>query len=37
MEPARHVVLPAEVQVVAPGRNTLVVSGAAPARSDPPG
>jgi GntR family transcriptional regulator of arabinose operon len=28
--PARHVVLPAEVQVAAPGRNTLVVSGAAP-------
>lgn len=26
--PARHVVLPAEVQVAAPGRNTLVVSGA---------
>jgi GntR family transcriptional regulator, arabinose operon transcriptional repressor len=27
-EPARHVVLAAEVQVAAPGRNTLVVSGA---------
>jgi DNA-binding LacI/PurR family transcriptional regulator len=27
-EPAHHVVLPAEVQVAAPGRNTLVVSGA---------
>lgn len=27
-EPVRHVVLPAEVQVAAPGRNTLVVSGA---------
>jgi GntR family transcriptional regulator of arabinose operon len=29
-EPARHVVLTAEVQVVAPGRNTLVVSGTSP-------
>jgi DNA-binding LacI/PurR family transcriptional regulator len=36
-EPARHVVLSAEVQVVAPGRNTLVVSGAHPARAAPPG
>jgi GntR family transcriptional regulator, arabinose operon transcriptional repressor len=27
-EPARHIVLPAELQVAAPGRNTLVVSGA---------
>jgi hypothetical protein len=27
-EPVRHVVLPAQVQVAAPGRNTLVVSGA---------
>jgi GntR family transcriptional regulator, arabinose operon transcriptional repressor len=30
--PARHVVLPAEVQVAAPGRKTLVVSGADDAR-----
>lgn len=35
--PARHVVLPAEVQVVAPGRKTLVVSGADPGRAAPPG
>ena len=36
--PARHVVLPAEVQVAAPGRNTLVVSGTEPSRAvAPPG
>jgi GntR family transcriptional regulator of arabinose operon len=35
-EPARHVVLPAEVQVAPPGRNTLVVSGAVPAPANPP-
>jgi GntR family transcriptional regulator of arabinose operon len=34
--PARHVVLPAEVQVAAPGRNTLVVSGTEPSRAVPP-
>jgi GntR family transcriptional regulator, arabinose operon transcriptional repressor len=35
-EPARHVVLPAEVQVAAPGRNRLVVSGADAVRAAPP-
>jgi DNA-binding LacI/PurR family transcriptional regulator len=34
--PARHVVLPAEVQVAVPGRNTLVVSGTEPSRAVPP-
>jgi GntR family transcriptional regulator of arabinose operon len=35
-EPARHVVLPAEVQVATPGRNRLVVSGADAVRAAPP-
>jgi DNA-binding LacI/PurR family transcriptional regulator len=36
-EPARHVVLAAEVQVVAPGRNTLVVSATSPGATSPGG